>query len=747
MHRSSLVPFALVAACLVPAVAADGPQPRHAGPDVVEAAEPGPAGEPRLHGTLYSHGEPTNEEQLLLELMNRARIDPVAEADRVFADYGDVVVKQNVDHYVRQRPGVEFTRAENRAAFQSYTPRAPFSFDPLLIEAARKHSALGRQNDDQSHQYPGEAGLLARVQAEGYSLLLVGESVFMYARNMLHAHAGFAVDWGQAVPQGETRPYLGHRNSLMNHDGTRPYVQVGIGIVADADPQTDVGPRLVTIDFGQPSSSTRYVTGVCYEDRDGDGFYSAGEGLAGVLVEATGTTFHTYSSASGGYALPVPGNAGAITVTALGDANGPSATVGRQVVDVTMAGANVKLDFTTPPDPSRPSAQTFASSAATALAGAARTEATIDVTAFDATSTTVGDVDVALHITHPDVSQLRVALVSPAGTEVVLFDHGAPGTGLEGEFDATLAPVGDLGDFVGETYAGTWRLRVDDASSDAGREITSWSVRVRPAWVRSVFGPRTNLGLATFRATDAAAPAADQIRVAGVLDASGRALNPAAPVHLRLLDGTGAEISRHDVTALAASGAAKLKTAFAVAGTSRATFDLRVKGLDLAGPFPSPLTVELSLGGAIARTTVPVVAGSFNGKTTLPAAPWFFVESLRSQPSKTTPGERTTTVKGRVAGGPQTVAEIASIVEVFLGDVQAKVSAASLTKKGNRITAKPSGALRQFIYDTKTGVFQVQVQGVHQPLQEGVVPFSLRIGSLFGDAEVLPRAAGVNLTY
>ena len=56
--------------------------------------------------TEFSHGDPTAAEQYFLELMNRARRDPVAEAQRVFNDYGDPHITQVVNFFISQRPGV-----------------------------------------------------------------------------------------------------------------------------------------------------------------------------------------------------------------------------------------------------------------------------------------------------------------------------------------------------------------------------------------------------------------------------------------------------------------------------------------------------------------------------------------------------------------------------------------------------------------------------------------------------------------
>src|SRR6185295_4545267 len=143
----------------------------------------------------WSIGDPTGEEQELLELMNRARIDPVGEGDRIFRDYDSARVKQAADYWLKQRPGVEYTRAENRDAFHGYPAQPPFAFNAKLIDAARGHSALMKQYDQQSHQIedanhdplkgpsglPVEADLRGRVVAAGYSGTFLAESVFAFA--------------------------------------------------------------------------------------------------------------------------------------------------------------------------------------------------------------------------------------------------------------------------------------------------------------------------------------------------------------------------------------------------------------------------------------------------------------------------------------------------------------------------------------------------------------------------------------
>ena len=279
-RSAAWAPAAVLALLLVPAWSDVAGRRAPCAP-VEDRGPPRVAARPRAAPVQWSIGDPTDEEQLLLELMNRARADPAAEGDRVFEDYGSSVVTSAVDFFLKQSPGVEYTRAENRDAFHTYAARPPFAFDAHLLDAARVHSQLMRQFNVQSHRVTqaGEKALRDRLTDAGFDGTSLAESVFAYAQDMLDAHAGFAIDYGQGVLQGETRPYLGHRLSLMGFDGdpARNYAVVGVGAISDPDDPgdpNDVGPRLVTIDFGIPANApTSFVTGVCWADLNQNGFY------------------------------------------------------------------------------------------------------------------------------------------------------------------------------------------------------------------------------------------------------------------------------------------------------------------------------------------------------------------------------------------------------------------------------------------------------------------------------------------
>ena len=86
------------------------------------------------------------------------------------------------------------------------------------------------------------------------------------------------------------------------------------------------------------------------------------------------------------------------------------------------------------------------------------------------------DVQLDLVVSHPRPADLRVSLVNPAGTEVVLFDH--TGTGAELYLDH--APVkGFPGD---EVVNGVWRLRAIDSKTGEAGGLGRFGLTITSRW-------------------------------------------------------------------------------------------------------------------------------------------------------------------------------------------------------------------------------------------------------------------------
>ena len=201
--------------------------------------------------------------------------------------------------------------------------------------------------DVQSHEAPGEppiasGGLRTRFDAQGYSSQSnIGENIFAFSESVLHGHAGLAIDWGGDGSTDGIQSPPGHRNTIMS----AAFREVGIRITEENDPGTDVGPLVITQEFGGVVNPVpqAFLLGVAFNDADGDAFYDIGEGLGGVNINVLGVSgtsgnFNVASMTAGGWQLAVP--AGTYRVTFSG--GGLTQTIVRDNIVVTSD--NVKID-------------------------------------------------------------------------------------------------------------------------------------------------------------------------------------------------------------------------------------------------------------------------------------------------------------------------------------------------------------------------------------------------------------------
>jgi hypothetical protein len=213
------------------------------------------------------------------------------------------------------------------------TPQAPLAWSDELASAARAHSQLMLQFDQQAHQLPGEKSLGDRIKDAGYNWNSAGENAFAYASNVFEGHAGFAIDYGFG-PNGLQDP-TSHRNNNMSAN----FTDMGIGIV-DSTPGKKTGPLLITQNFGSlQNPGNPYLLGVVYRDANGNSFYDQGEGLGNVniAIDVPGGPVTMQTSPAGYYQARVP--AGTYTVTASG--GGLAAPETRMA---TVGTSNVKAD-------------------------------------------------------------------------------------------------------------------------------------------------------------------------------------------------------------------------------------------------------------------------------------------------------------------------------------------------------------------------------------------------------------------
>ncbi|MDC0935171.1 CAP domain-containing protein [Pirellulales bacterium] len=298
----------------------------------------------------YSIGNPSSSAQLYLEMINRARVDAIGEATRL-ANETDSDVLQSYSNWGIDGQDIidQFGWYINNSCIDLNAQ--PLAFNENLNQAAELHTQDMFDNQFQGHVTssnpppPFEPGdtLTARMAAVGYSWTNLGENVFANADSVEHGHAGFDVDWGDTVNSGDScynpaytgegmQNPAGHRRSIHND----AFSEIGVGVINGTN--GSVGPQLVTQDFGSAGDSA-FVTGVVFEDLDGDMFYDEGEGRSGVRIDVDGSAFYAISSDSGGYAIPV-GDDGSYMVTFSSGQYADMSTVAN-----VAGGKNVKIDL------------------------------------------------------------------------------------------------------------------------------------------------------------------------------------------------------------------------------------------------------------------------------------------------------------------------------------------------------------------------------------------------------------------
>lgn len=270
---------------------------------------------------------PDHREQQMMWLMNRARSNPTQEGLWLaFVDDDDV---QNALDYFEVNLGILM------AEFEAIAAKPPAAFDVRLYNAAKAHSDDLIDRDAQDHD-----GQFDKVTAAGFSYTAIRGNVFSYSLNALYGHAGFNIDWGGNDGTG-MQTNRGHRLAIMAMDGN--YSNVGIAMVSETDPVTDVGPFVITGNYAAANVNSsnhynRFLVGTVWEDLNDNDMYDPGEGIENITVRPDQGNYYAVTSNSGGYAVPV--NAGDYIVTFSGTGIGADITKA-----VSVGSTSVLLDL------------------------------------------------------------------------------------------------------------------------------------------------------------------------------------------------------------------------------------------------------------------------------------------------------------------------------------------------------------------------------------------------------------------
>ena len=276
--------------------------------------------EPRLllDSTVY----PTDYDQYMLELINRARLDPGGEAALCQIDLNEGVPPEKTI---------------------SPEPSQPLAFNLNLMDAAVQHSQWMLANDTFGHTGSDGSSPHSRMTASEYVFTppwASGENLAWLGMwpnepnetdGAAQLHENLFVD--------EDYPDRGHRVNMLH-----PYYQeVGIGLLPGLFnyENQDYNSVIVTIDFARTAGDS-FLTGVVYDDKLNDDFYTPGEGKGGLTVtairESDRAEFTAQTFSTGGYALPLPAGTYQVYVST----STAQRLLGGTVV---MENSNVKTDF------------------------------------------------------------------------------------------------------------------------------------------------------------------------------------------------------------------------------------------------------------------------------------------------------------------------------------------------------------------------------------------------------------------
>ncbi len=293
----------------------------------------------------YLIGNPSGEQQYMLELINRARADGGAEATRLGLSglqegpptvAGEPWTIENSVQPLSWNPllaEAAQTQAENlNAADQFFLGISPHTFggktpDERIADTGYD-AATYNGPTTASGFYPGQENV-----AEEVSQGLGGYTGDTLTAAILGAHNNLFTDLNT--------PGRGHRETIM----LGFFRDVGIGVSVGKDNAANPGQPngaydslYIVQEAGTQVGQSPLITGVVYNDANGNNFYDAGEGIGGVRVDVPGSGYYALTTSSGGYTVPVLGN-GSYNVTF----SGPVMTYTQTVTVFNLE--NAKVDY------------------------------------------------------------------------------------------------------------------------------------------------------------------------------------------------------------------------------------------------------------------------------------------------------------------------------------------------------------------------------------------------------------------
>lgn len=256
----------------------------------------------------------TAAEQYAIELINRARLDPLGEMKR----YGIKSLNDGLS------PGTLSDAAKQVLAPQAHLEKAAIGYAAWIGSPKNGVSWYDLQTVYLPyHLGPGKNTYEQRIVAGGYKR---GTDKWWFGENLtLRDYNGTTFEKMVQTHHADWLKSAGHRRNMLRDDFRE------IGYAQEQGTVSGAKVSVAVTDFASIASRA-WVTGVAYADKDGDGFYSMGEGQGGLAMRIEGGSATT-TEAAGGYGLSARFGA---TVTVLIGA--------RTEIEVGLTEGNVKVD-------------------------------------------------------------------------------------------------------------------------------------------------------------------------------------------------------------------------------------------------------------------------------------------------------------------------------------------------------------------------------------------------------------------
>ena len=262
--------------------------------------------------------QPTAQDQYMLELINRGRRTPQAEADLYLGGNLNKGLSPNTI---------------------TVDAKQPLAFNSKLNTAAKSHSQWMLNNNIFSHIGEGRTNPGERIRNAGYIFNNYGE-------NIAWDGTTGTPDFTAIVENNHKKLFISknHRLNLTNGN----FKEIGLSSLQG---QFFIFNAVMTTQkFAHSRQTGPFITGVAYTDAvTNDDFYTVGEGISGITVTAVDTTnsaniFTTTTLDAGGYSLNVEPNT-TYDVTFSGDLDKDNQVDDKVTYQVTVASENVKQDL------------------------------------------------------------------------------------------------------------------------------------------------------------------------------------------------------------------------------------------------------------------------------------------------------------------------------------------------------------------------------------------------------------------